>query len=184
MSDNRKPRSDSILRTLPEARQTEIAEHLRDHSYDDTVKWLAADGLRVSRSALSEFFSWYGIRRMCREAESGTRDIVQLFHKEFPEASQEKLSALGDMVFQLQALKGQDPKTFLAFQTAKHRARMDVARLEQREREIKLAERKVVMQEAKTKAHAAVETAAKAVKLDDATKRQILDEIDRKLLGT
>ena len=40
-SNPMKPRADSPLKTLPEPRQDEIAEYLREHTLKDTRAWLA-----------------------------------------------------------------------------------------------------------------------------------------------
>ncbi|HSU57009.1 MAG TPA: hypothetical protein VLT36_23400, partial [Candidatus Dormibacteraeota bacterium] len=57
-----KPRADSKLKTLPEERQADIAEHARDHTLAETIEWLSAHGIKLASSTLSEFLSWYHMK--------------------------------------------------------------------------------------------------------------------------
>ena len=58
----RKPRADSTLKVLPQAKQSAIYRYAEKHTLDATLEWLAADGIKTSRTALSEFVSWYSYR--------------------------------------------------------------------------------------------------------------------------
>ena len=58
-----KPRSDSVLKTLPEERQHEIAQFSRSHGVIKTAQWLAYNGVVTSKSAVARFLAWYRLRK-------------------------------------------------------------------------------------------------------------------------
>lgn len=149
MSDQRKTRPDARLKLLPSERQAEIYERLGKAGYDDVRGWLAQDGLRVGRTALAEFYSWYALRLTFQQTEADTENFLELLKRQLPELPAAKLTELGDTFFNLQAIKKQDPKLFLAMQGAKQKARMDQLKFEQRERQIALEERRIALLEVK-----------------------------------
>jgi len=53
-----KPHADFKLKTLPEDRHWHIYQYSTEHTLD----WLLANGIQISRSALSVFLSWYCTR--------------------------------------------------------------------------------------------------------------------------
>jgi hypothetical protein len=80
MSTTTTPRSDAVLKNLPKERQHEI--HLRrtegkpeERSLEAILTWLRADGVKVSRRALSEFLSWYSARQDLQD----TSDLLETF---------------------------------------------------------------------------------------------------------
>jgi hypothetical protein len=136
MNAEKKVRADAVLKNLPEERQLEIFELLKEKSLAAARQHLREDGIRVSLQTLSEFYSWYALRMSLREAESDTENLLELIKQDAPELPEERLAAIGNALFNLRAIKSQDPKMFLAFQTARHNAEMDRLKFEQKEREI------------------------------------------------
>lgn len=125
-----------MLKTLPEERQAAVAEYALGHTLAETVAWLGADGLRVSRMCVSRWLSWWSWRSQFRGLEADTLDFMEQVRARKPELSEGDVEAFGNDYFQLQALKLNDPKLFLKFRTARNRAEMEKLKLGQKEREI------------------------------------------------
>lgn len=147
MSTARKPRGDSVLKTLPPERQATIIEHISQHTLAETREWLAADGLKTSLPSLSEFFSWYHLRKQFSTIESDTLTLLQLLKKQRPELDQSALDTYASEYFQLRALKQDDPETYLAWATARTNARLKERALALEERRVKLLEEKAAKAE-------------------------------------
>jgi hypothetical protein len=161
MSAQKKTRSDSILGTLPEDRQAEIAEHARSHSLADTVAWLASYGIRISRSSLSDWLSAWVLRTQFRIAEQDTLQFMELLQRRQPNMPESEMQSWASEYFQMQAIKKDDPETFLAFATARHKARMDDLKLKQKEVSLQHDERRIKLLEQKAaQADAAKEVVA------------------------
>ena len=151
MSDDRKVRADAVLKTLPEDRQQEIWEWLNraGNTLARGVEWLRQDGIITSKRALSDWYSWYALRLKFKETERDTLNFQELVKEELPDLPQEKVTQLGSASFIMQAIKQGDPELFLLIQSAQHKAKMDVLKYQQRERELVIAERRVRVLEAK-----------------------------------
>lgn len=149
----RKPRSDSRLKNLPEERQDEIINHMATpgNKQEDTVKWLAEDGITTSVSSLSEFRSWWVLQQQYREASDDTQTIVDLLREERPDLSQEELEDYGDKVFAVKALKAHDAETYIALKKVRNKAKTDAETLKLKEKE---SQRKEEELELAKKAHA------------------------------
>ncbi len=113
---NPKPRADSKLKTLPAERQAAIAEHARDHTLAETVKWLGDDGLKTSSAALSEFLSWYSLRAQLARNESTVDTLLAGLAKDHPDWDPEKIQTVGQSFFTALALQQQDPKQWFLIQ--------------------------------------------------------------------
>ena len=116
MSANKKPRGDSVLKTLPAERQSVIAEHGVAHTLEETVAWLRADGLKTSRSALSEFLSWYSLRQQLARNESTVETLLKNLQTENPDWTPEQIQSAGQSFFTALALQQQDPKAWFMTQ--------------------------------------------------------------------
>ena len=116
MSTNSKPRSDSPLKTLPAARQADIAEYLRGHSLAETVAWLKLDGFKTSSTALSEFGSWYALRSQLSRNEQTVETLLAEYVKANPDLSPDKIQAMGQAFFSAMSLAQQDPESWVAIQ--------------------------------------------------------------------
>lgn len=138
----KKPRPESPLKSLPPDRQRDIIDHMRENKLVDTCAWLRADGIRTSKSALSEFWSWWHLRQQFSEWEEDSQTMLELLKQEMPAISEEQLAGYGNAFFQMRAIKEADPKTYIALMSARHRAQMDARTLELREQELQLSQRK------------------------------------------
>lgn len=144
-----KPRSDSALKTLPAIRQEAIADYARDHSLQDTVAWLRADGCKTSKSALSDFLSWHGLQAQLRKNELTVETLLADLARENPDWDPEKIQTVGQNFFTALALQQQDPQVWVATQrlnldqvSAKTRFEIEKQKLGQSERKIALLEKK------------------------------------------
>lgn len=149
MSTHRKTRADSVLGTLPEERQSQIAEYARAHTLDETCAWLKEDGVKLGRTALSLWLSSYSLRAQFKLADHDTLQFIHLLRQRRPDLPESELQQWGAEFFQMQALKAGDSETFLAYATARHKAKKDEADLRLKEaagqrddRRIKLLEQK------------------------------------------
>lgn len=151
MKEDKLIRGDAKLKKLPGDRQREIWEKI--NTAGETLKsvcaWLREDGIDVSKQTLSEWASFYALQLTFEETENDTNNFLELARTELPDIPEEKITRLGSLHFNMQAVKQRDPKLFLKMQTAQHRARMDVLKYEQRERELAQNERKLALLEAK-----------------------------------
>src|SRR5256885_277696 len=86
-----KPRSDSVLATLPEERHHEIAEFSRSHGVIKTAQWLSANGVATSKSAVARFLSWYRLRQtfLCTHTVANT--LAAEIAREHPELTAQRL---------------------------------------------------------------------------------------------
>lgn len=138
----RKPRCDSVLKTLPEERQADIVEHLTKEGYTKTVKWLRADGIKTSRTALSDFHSWWQLHTRVRTWEQDALSMVELLKGKHPDMNEAELQGYANQYFQLKAIKEDDAELYLELAGALHKAKMDHLKLEQKERQFTLARQK------------------------------------------
>lgn len=112
----RKPRGDSVLKTLPEERQDAIAEHALGHKLAETVAWLRDDGIQTSSAALSEFVCWYGLRRRLERTQSTVDTLLDRLKQERPSMSPEDLFSTGQTLFAALAIETNDPKVWVGTQ--------------------------------------------------------------------
>lgn len=149
-----KPRSDSPLKNLSEERQEQIIEWCNAPKTDACVggykfakQQLADDGIKVSEGALSEFYSWWHLRRDFTQAEHQTEDIVELIKRLDPKLTAEQLETAGQLIFTQRAIAARNSEEFremeklrLAKETARTRGRQEERRLEIAERRVALLE--------------------------------------------
>jgi hypothetical protein len=152
-----KPRSDSKLKLLPPERQEQIyawcntpKTEEQPGGYDLALQQLAADGIRTSVGALSDFWSWYSLKRTFEEANTDVDNVMELVRAEFPDVSADKIAAVGQMLFTTRAVKLQNSEEFremeklrLSKDSAKKRAQVEDKKLDLAERRVKVAERKL-----------------------------------------
>lgn len=183
MKEDKLIRGDAKLKKLPEDRQREIWEKLNapGETLASVCKWLRADGVSVSRQTLSEFCSWYSLKVTFEETEADTLNFLDHARKEMPDISEEEIARLGNLHFNLQAIKQRDPKLFLKFQTARHRAEMDQLKFEQKERELALSRDKFEFDAAK--ACLAQLPQLKVIATSKLSESEKIDAIRRKLFG-
>jgi hypothetical protein len=107
MSADKNPRADSKLKRLPEERQAAIIEMMKQPGITQTMvrKELAADGLKTSEPALSEFYSWWHLRERFRQMEANANTMAELAKQQEPGLSTEALEKIGQSVFMDRAIQ-------------------------------------------------------------------------------
>lgn len=111
-----KPRSDSILKTLPAERQAAIAEYMAAKSLIETRDWLKADGIKTSVTSLSEFGSWYYLRRQLTRNESTVEELLKNLSATNPDWSPGQIQEAGQAFFTALALQQQDSEAWVRTQ--------------------------------------------------------------------
>lgn len=172
MSASRKTRSDSILGSLTEDRQAEIAEYARTHSVKETRAWLKADGVKVSDGAFSNWLSSWSLKQRFARAESRADTFRDWMARTSPSMSEEELDRKAGLMFQFEAVETGDPETFLAFATARQRAKKDAATIRLKEEQGKRDDRRIALLE---------QQAAKAEQAKGILQDEALSEEQKKL---
>jgi hypothetical protein len=151
-----KPRSDSLLKNLPEERQDQIAAWCREPKSDSCPGGLqhareqcAADGLKVSMRAMSEFFSWWRVGETCRQASNKAQDFESLLKAEFPGATPEKIASMGQMYFTLQASNSGDADTFINLESLRLAKSSAETKARQKEEDLRLSAERVKLMASK-----------------------------------
>jgi len=111
-----KPRADSPLKTLPEPRQDEIAEYLREHTLKDTRAWLAQDGFKTSITALSLFGTWHATRRQLARNDATVQALLQDLKTANPDWTPDQINQAGQAFFTALAIQQQDPRGWASAQ--------------------------------------------------------------------
>ncbi len=133
----RKPRPDSVLKTAPEGIQEAIIAYMRDHTLEATRKHIEKEyNLPTSTRGLSEFWEWWHISRSVEQAKIfSDRFQADLAARPDLNLDPDKLRQLGQVVFEMEALKARDAQTFIAMQ----KLSLDVRKGDLAERELALA---------------------------------------------
>lgn len=160
-----KPRSDSKLKTLPEERQEQIIAWARTQKTEEhpgglayAREQLAADGLKVSMSTLSEFVSWYGLQQRFAKAASRANQVADLLQQRNPDMEPEHVRKLAQSIFTLEALDSGDADTFVSLEHLKLAQDSARTKADLENRKLALATRRVVLLEDNAaKAKAALE---------------------------
>ncbi len=123
-----KPRSDSKLKTLPDALQEKLWQKLRGTSGAKVVAWLKDEhGIPTSERALSEFFSWYPRNCTLRTAARTSEELAAALRK-MPDLkiTARDAAKVAQVNFEIQAAQDRDPALFAALR----RGELEAARLE------------------------------------------------------
>lgn len=156
-----KAKSNSMLRSLSEERQAQVAEWCaKPNEIDSEGKMiprtgglvyaqdqLAADGLKVSLDTLSRFYrSWLDEQTFSR-ASSRASEVEEMLRNQFPDATPEKIAAAGQLVFTMEASNAGDAKTFIALEQL--RLSQSIAQSEGSiaKAKLEIAERKLVQKD-------------------------------------
>jgi len=122
-----KPRSDSVLKTLPEERQDQIAEFAHNHSVRETAAWLSDSGTSTSKSSVGEFLTWYHIRQTLARNETAIATLAAELAKEDATLTADRLHEVGHIFFASLAVQKQDHKAwYMAEQIAIRTARLQL----------------------------------------------------------
>jgi hypothetical protein len=159
----RKKHSNSPLNRVSADRAAKIVHYARTHTIARTVAWLARKRVKTSIGALSRWLSTQGLRESLLAAEEHALEFRNWMAVTFPDICEEELDRRANLMFQFEAVKCRDPKTYLAFSTARHRTKMDRARFEQRERALALAREKWLASQ-RTKIEAGLDALYREVK--------------------
>ena len=151
-----KPRSDSILKNLPEERQDAIAEWCREPKTEECPgglqharEMLASDGLKVSLRAVSEFFAWYRMRSTLRGIDAKAANYEELFKKECPEATLEQIAKIGQSIFTMEASTYGDVKTFIELESLRLAQATAATKGRQKEHDLKLSGQRLKVMQSK-----------------------------------
>jgi hypothetical protein len=166
MSENKKPRADSVLKTLPAERQAVIADYAREHTLKDTRAWLAADGVKTSEAALSGFLSWFTLQQQLSQNETVISQILDDLKTQNPELSQHQLQQAGQMFFTALAIKQGDSLSWKRAQEVRIKGEA-----------LALAERKIKLLEAKAAQADETERTLTNAELTPAQREQRIKEI-------
>jgi hypothetical protein len=151
-----KVRSDSLLKNLPEDRQEQIMEWCNTPSERDgegkTIPdtgglglaraQLAADGVKVSLRALSDFFSWWQLKRTLELADLDAQEAADWW-RTFKPGDEETARKFGEFMFLQKAVRTQDAEVFTAATMARDmrvgmegKARLEAEKLALKERQL------------------------------------------------
>src|SRR5213593_4456107 len=134
MRISRKPNPNNPLNTLSEDQAAQVGEYVRTHTLGKAVAWLASEGVKTRATALSDWYQRWSLQQQLRAAELRADRFRHWLAESFPKLSQRELDRRANVVFQTEAMQTGDARTYLAITTARHKARMDKANFEQRER--------------------------------------------------
>jgi hypothetical protein len=107
-----KVRCDAIIKRLPEKKQVVLLEYWRTHSAKQTIKWLADDDIKTSVRALSLWRAWYVARERNKAREERILSILADHKKRDPSLTNEKLTEVGELLFNAIAIDQEDAKTW------------------------------------------------------------------------
>jgi len=196
---------------LPEDRQWQVIKWCKEPKsetcpggYEFAQEQLAADGIKVSERALSQFFSDFQRKLIYEEAYESAESQKSLM-LDFDPSNVDRAEAFGDYCFLQKAVQAQDPKTFVMLgnlretrKSREQRAAFDKRKLAQKDRQIEqkdkqiaqkdqdleMAERKLAaMEEEKRRVKAEVEKLRNpAAGLSDTERDAIIAKVDE-ILG-
>jgi DNA uptake protein ComE-like DNA-binding protein len=119
----REPRSDAWWRDLSQERREQIAGWCRAKKTEDSPggvqfarEQLAADGIKVSLSQVSRFFAFWRTREEFTGAANICEAVKEAVRAEFPNASAEKLAAVGQIGFLARAIAEQSQEKYVQLQ--------------------------------------------------------------------
>lgn len=147
MSD-RKPRSDSVLKTLPSGTQEIVAGYAAAHSLAETVDWLKTSrGITTSVAALSGFLAWWQLEQRLSRNQTVVETLITDLHRQHPKLPTDQLFDIGQSFFSALAIETQDPRVWVGTQ-----------RLALKQQQMALDERRLkILEEAAARAAAAEE---------------------------
>lgn len=168
----KKPRSDSKLANLAEDYQAQIAEWCKEGLEKAKAKCLAEFAVSISLSSLSSWLAWYRRQQELKAGNAAVIATLEWYRQHKPGATQEELRTATFHALALKAAAQDDPE--LALSVLKEQGK-DLDRT--------LDARRVAMQEARTKAAAAVQETGKRLEVTPEVLNEILAAVDRRLTG-
>lgn len=177
----KKVRPEAKIKTLPDEVQATLWELLhvpmegkeKPMTYVEARAWLLQEHeVQTSNGALSDWFSWYGLRLRTERKKAVIDEAIAELAKSDPNKTLEELQAFGQVLFTSESIENGDGKTFtevwrasekaLTRKQAKEQAELD---RQLRERALELDARKVAILEKK----AAIADAAEEIIKSDAS---------------
>jgi hypothetical protein len=162
MSTQPTPRADAVLKNLPPDRQHEIflrrTEGQKENRGQDAIRdWLAQDGIKVSRRAVSEFLSWYADRLALKESGDTLESFEEFLRKQKPEWTADKIRDTAIQFFISQTVGQKDLYKFATVVQLDQNERFGRSKGAFKEREITLKEKKFQFDAAKAALKCAAE---------------------------
>jgi pyruvate-formate lyase-activating enzyme len=117
--DRRKIRADAKLKLMPTAVQEQLAELFKEPGFTlkQASEWLRQKkNLKLSVNTISEWYSWYQMRRAMAEREAKIDALLFDIKKQHPEISDAELFAKGQRVFSLLAVAEQQADEWVKVQ--------------------------------------------------------------------
>jgi DNA repair photolyase len=182
-ANGKKVRSDAKLWRLTEEQQRQVVEWCDKEGYSAAAgKVWKECRVRVAVSTLQDFYREWSLLEDWKAAQL-TASAAQRQMEEFDPENAEKAEAFGQFVFTQQALMARDAKTFVALQSLALDKKVARTRAELEAAKLKLTERRVVVAEARVRAASAVSEAGKKLDVSPEVLKQIMEAVDRKILG-
>lgn len=188
-----KPRADSWLKTLTEDRQAQVIEWInkpndRDEKGKSISKTggieyarqqIAADGISVTPSQLSDFYSWYHLRQDFSEAETETQDILELIRSIDPSVTAQQLEVAGNLIFTKRALRDRNQERFVQMQELDLAKKTALTRGRQKDEELLLKRKKFQRDTARLFIDWFADEEAKRIAASGGTKAERIEAIGR-----
>lgn len=175
----KKVRPEAKIKTLPDEVQATLWELLhvpmegkeKPMTYVEARAWLLADhGVETSNAALSEWFSWYGLRLRTERRKAIVQEAMEELAKSDPTKSLEDLQAFGQVLFTSESIEDRDAKAFTEVWRASEKALTRKQAKEQAELDRQLRkealelESKKIAAATKTKLELGLDALAEAIK--------------------
>lgn len=180
---NAAPRTDSIIGGLSQERQEQIVAWIASCKEGDRYEYareqLEADGIKVSRTAVAQWFRGWRLRQQVSSASAYASQVKETLAALNMGLTQEQLDLAGQLVFTDKAMEAEDPEEFremkyldLAIKSAKTKAAFERQKLDQKERSLAQKDKEIQLALDKWQIDVAalVEKQAKTVKLISADK--------------
>lgn len=157
---------------------------------------LAQDGIVVSERAVSDFFTWFGLKVALDQAEEDAKDATQ-WMQDFKPGDEEAARKFGEFVFLQMAVRSQNPEIFTAATMARDmrvgmegKQKVDAIKLDQAERklaqkseELKLAEKKYQRDTCKLFLKWFADEQAKQIAMGSGTNAEKIEALGRAMFG-
>lgn len=193
----KKIRPEAKIKTLEEETQDTLWQLLnvamdgreKPMTYEEARGWLLADhGVSTSNAALSDWYSWYGLRLRRERRKSVVEQASAELAEKDPSKTREELQIFAEALFTSEAIEDRDPKAFaeiwrasekaLTRKQAKEQAELDRAI---RERALALDERKLAILEAKAARLDMMEAKAKELRSGGGLTPETLELLEKQL---
>lgn len=114
---SRKPNSNSVLKSLPQAKRKEIFERFQNTDWRELLHQLKAEGIETSKTALYDFRSWYEALQPILEANDFARKFAEaLAADKSLELDPARINRVAQTAFEMQSVQQQNPTLFVELQ--------------------------------------------------------------------